>query len=247
MIFAYSAFEIPPGETKRFDYTVPFSTGGEVDTEMGGNLTITGIVKDNSGNVVPDVYVTVSVCAPGGCEPEGGTLGDFWVFTDDTGSYSFKNLLTGEDEVERYEVWFNGGQQYGKEYENSGYHIDAKGMVMSGDLFYLDVTVYPVTGSAFVGIIQYVDSDGTTKNFFSNPDNWIGIERGTAPHREYLIGAEYYSIDKTTGELSIPGLAGGTYYLSGHCFKSNLSEVRFNSSSFQIPPGETKRFDYTVP
>lgn len=216
---------------------------GEVDTGMGGNLSIRGVVSDSSGTVAPDVYVTVTVYEGGG----GWDIGQLWnggLFTDETGAYAFNNLLRVEGG--HYEVWLNGRQEYGKVYENSGYYINES--EISGDVYSLDVTVHPVTGSAFSGVIRYKDADGATKNFLSSPlgpDHFIELSRGTSANHEYSIGFEYLTHDGSTVYLS--GLAGGTYYLGFQYRRSDGVWVDCKSPSFEIPPGETKQFDYTIP
>jgi hypothetical protein len=94
---------------------------GKVDTGMGGSLSIQGVVRDSFGNIAPDVYVFLEVYRQKG----GGTigrLGKWGLYTDETGFYSFNNLVRLE-QGGRYEVWFNGHHEYGKVYENSGYYI----------------------------------------------------------------------------------------------------------------------------
>lgn len=216
---------------------------GKVDTEMGGNLSIRGIVRNSSGTAAPNVYVTITVYEEGG----GGDIGQLWsgsLFTDETGAYAFNNLLRVEGG--HYEVWFNGRQEYGKVYENSGYYINDN--EINSDVYLLDVTVHPVTGSAFAGVIRYQDADGTTKNFLSSPlspHHFIGLNRGTGANHEYCIGSEYFTDDGSAVYLS--GLAGGTYYLEFQYRRSDGVRVYCTSPSFEIPPGETKQFDYTIP
>jgi hypothetical protein len=214
---------------------------GEVDTGMGGNLSIRGVVRDSSGTVAPDVYVAVTVYREGG----GGAIGQLWngdLLTDEAGAYAFNNLLRVEGG--HYEVWFNGRQEYGRMYENSGYYINE----ISGDVYLLNVTVYPVTGSAFSGVIQYEDADGATKNFLSSPlgpGRFIELNRGTGANHEYNIGSEYFTDNDNTVYLS--GLAGGTYYLIFQYRRSDGVWVDRTSPSFEILPGETKQYDYTIP
>ena len=216
---------------------------GKVDAGMGGLLSIRGVVRDNSGAVAANVYVTLSVYEEGG----GGGVGRLWdggVLSDGAGSYAFSGLLM----VERghYEIWFNGRQAYGKVYENSGYYIN--GSDISGDEFVLNVTVHPVTGSAFSGVILYQDADGVTKNFLSTPlgpGHFIELDRGTSAGREYSIGSEYLAHDGSA--IYLNGLAGGTYYLQFHYRRSDGVRVEGTSPYFEILPGKTKRFDYTIP
>jgi hypothetical protein len=216
---------------------------GKVDTGMEGSLSIRGVVRDSSGAVAPDVYVAVTVYREGG----GGDIGQLWngdLLTDDAGAYAFDNLLRVEGG--HYEVWFNGRKEYGRVYENSGYHISET--EISGDTYLLNVTVHPVTGSAFAGVIQYEDADGATKNYLSRPlgpGRFIELSRGTSAKHEYSIGSEYFTHDGSTIYLS--GLAGGTYHLIFQYIRSDGVRVGCTSPSIEIPPGETKQFDYTIP
>jgi hypothetical protein len=216
---------------------------GEVDAGMGGNLSIRGVVRDSSRTVAPDVYVAVTVYRERG----GGAIGQLWsgdLLTDEAGAYAFNNLLRVGGG--HYEVWFNGRQEYGRMYENSGYYINEN--EISGDVYLLNVTVHPVTGSAFSGVIQYEDADGVTKNFLSGPlgpGRFIELNRGTSANHEYSIGSEYFTDDGSTAYLS--GLAGGTYYLVFQYRRSDGVWVDRTSPSFEILPGETKQYDYTIP
>jgi len=216
---------------------------GKVDTGMGGALSIRGVVRDSSGTVAPDVYVTLTVYEEGG----GGDVGQLWdggIFSDETGSYAFNGLLIIEKG--HYEVWFNGRQEYGQAYENCGYYIEAS--EMSGDEYVLDVTVHPVTGSAFSGVVLYQDADGATKNYLSaplGPGRFIELARGTSADHECRIGSEYLTNDGTA--ITLNGLAGGTYYLGFHYRRSDGVWVEGTSPSFEILPGKTRRFDYTIP
>ena len=93
------------GETVSPTPTATPRPTSKVDTGMGGSLSIQGVVRDTFGNVAPDVYVTITVYEEGG----GGDfrrLGHWGLYTDETGSYSFNNLLRAEGG--HYEVWFNG-------------------------------------------------------------------------------------------------------------------------------------------
>jgi hypothetical protein len=98
-------------------------------------------------------------------------------------------------------------------------------------------------------IIQYEDSDGETKNYFSKPlgpDHRVELDRGASPDQhEYTIGAGFFRTDDGNGYLS--GLAGGTYYLMFQYIRSDGVWVDHTSPPFEIPPGETKRFEYTIP
>jgi hypothetical protein len=245
---------------------------GTLDTGMGGSLSVQGVVRDSSGDVASDVYVAVGVYGGGvDREPETGgsgsrLLGGWELYTDETGSYSFDNLTKVEEG--HYQVWFNGGREYGKVYENSGYYIvneksgkvhlpsDAGGRSDfrythdgSGDIYSLDVTVHPVTGSALVAVIHYEDADGTVKNYFSKPlgpDRFIELNRVASPADPgYTIGAEYFTSDGSNGYLK--GLAGGTYYLVFQFARSDGVATGHTSPAFEIGPGETKRFEYTIP
>jgi hypothetical protein len=222
--------------------TPPWPSGG-VDTGMGGALSFRGAVRDSSGAVAPDVFVTLTVFEEGG----GGDRGQLWyggALSDETGSYAFNGLLYVE--TGHYEVWFNGRQEYGKVYENSGYYIN--GSEISGDEYLLNVMVHPVTGSAFSGVILYEDADGVTKNYLSTPlgpGHFIELDRGASPDHEYSIGSEYLTNDGTA--IYLNGLAGGTYYLQFQYRRSDGAWVDGTSPSFEILPGETKRFDYTIP
>ena len=216
---------------------------GEADTGMGGNLSIRGMVRDSSGAAASNVYVTITVYEPGG----GGDRGQLWngeMFTDGAGAYAFNHLLRVEGG--HYEVWFNGRQEYGRVYESSGYYIYAN--EISGDVYFLNVTVHPVTGSAFSGVIQYEDADGVTKNFLSSPlglGHYIELMRGTSANREYPLGSEYFTNDGS--RVYLGGLAGGTYYLAFQYRRSDGVWVETTSPSIEILPGETKQFDYTIP
>jgi hypothetical protein len=238
---------------------------------MEGNLSIQGVVRDSFGNVASGVYVTIAVYEGGVYwEPERGgsdyrQLGYWGLYSDETGSYSFNNLV--KVEAGHYEVWFNGDHKYGKAYENSGYYIMENGDIhllmaddnshlylghdrdeMRGDIYTLNVTVHPVTDSAFSGVIWYQDADGVTENFFSRPlgpDHRIELNRGESPDKhEYTIGDGYFTSDGSRGYLS--GLAGGTYYLIFQYIRSDGVKVSCTSPSFEIASGETKQFEYTI-
>jgi hypothetical protein len=131
-------------------------------------------------------------------------------------------------------------------YEDSGYYINEN--EISGDTYSFNIMVHPVTGSAFSGVIQYEDADGATKNFLSNPpgtDLFIELNRGTDANHEYTVGSGYDTDDGNT--VYFGGLAGGTYYLITQYTRSDGVRVGCNSPFFEIPPGETKQFDYTIP
>jgi hypothetical protein len=242
---------------------------GEVDTGMGGNLSVQGVVRDTSGDVAPDVHVAIAVFEKevywDRTESGPSQLGEWNVYTDETGSYSFDNL----EQVEggHYQVYFNSEQEYGEAYESSIYYIireisgDAHLLCErsagssfadyhdeGGDVYALNVTVHPVTGSALSGVIRYEDADGITKDYFSSPlgpDHRIELNRGTSPaNHEYTIGGDFTS-DGSKGRVG--GLAGGTYYLIFQYITSDGAGVECTSPSIEIPPGETKQFDYTIP
>jgi len=216
---------------------------GEADTGMGGNLSIRGMVRDSSGAAASNVYVTITVYEEGG----GADRGQLWngeMFTDGAGAYAFNHLLRVEGG--HYEVWFNGRQEYGRVYENSGYYIFTN--EISGDVYVLNVTVHPVTGSAFSGVIQYEDADGTIKNYLPSPlgpDHFIALNRGSSTNHEYAIGSEYVTNDGS--RVYLGGLAGGTYYLHIKYRRSDGVWVETTSPSIEILPGETKQLDYTIP
>jgi hypothetical protein len=216
---------------------------GELDTGMGGSLSIRGVVRDSSGRVASDVYVTLTVYEAGGGGDQG-QLGAGEVYTDEAGRYAFNNLIRVEGG--HYEVWFNGRQEYGRVYENKGYHINAD--EISGDSYSMDVTVHPVTGSALSAGIQYEDADGTIKNYLDTPlgpDHFVDLHRESDDKRAYPIGFEYLSHDGSRVYLN--GLAGGTYYLIFQYRRSDGTWVAGRTPSFEIAPGETRRFDYTIP
>ncbi len=242
---------------------------GQVDTEMGGSLSVQGVVRDPAGNVVPDVYVAITVFEEGPYWDRTGSsyrqLGEWNLYTDETGSYSFDNLK--QVDGGHYQVWFNGDQEYGKAYESSGYYLikETSGDVYSlsegssdshfayhhnesGDVYLLDVTVHPVTGSAWTGVIRYEDADGATKDYFATPlgpDHRIELNRGTSPaDYDYTVGGDFTS-DGSEGYSG--DLAGGTYYLLFQYTRSDGVGVECTSPAIEIPPGETKQFDYTIP
>lgn len=215
---------------------------GEIDTKMGGDLEVNGIVHDNQDNVVSNVFVRASAYSPGGGGDEG-TLGNWELYTDTNGKYAFKNF--NRDIIGHIELWFNGGEEYGKEYENCGYNfLDVN--TYYDYIYTLDIVVYPVTESGIKGDIKFVDSDGVTKNLVEWPDSFIGLERGsnlTTGH-EYSIGSEYGEI--IDGKIRYTGLAGGTYFFVFHFNKSNGNYVDENSDPILIPEGEILNYQYTV-
>jgi hypothetical protein len=212
---------------------------------MGGNLSIQGVVWDSFGNAAPDVYVFLVVYGEeGGWHM--GRFGGWGVYTDETGFYSFKNIARVAEG--HYEVWFNGEQEYGEVYENAGYWVDEN--EIGGDVFVLNVTVHAVTDSAFSGVIQYEAIDGSTESFYSHPftklepGHFIELFRGTPDSREYPIGGEYCKIHGDT--VAWDGLAGGTYFLEFTYRRRDGVLLRCASPPFEIPPGETKQFEYTI-
>jgi hypothetical protein len=212
---------------------------------MGGGLTIRGVVRDDSGKAVPNAYVVLQVYgARGGWDI--GQFGNWGLYTDETGSYSFDRIVRLESG--HYEVWFNSEHEYGKVYENRGSYIEAH--QISGSVYVLNVTVHAVTGSVCSGEIQYEDIDGSIKGFYSppfthsEPGHVIELFRGTPDNIEYDIGAEYGR--SAVGTIEWPGLAGGTYFLSFTYRRLDGVLVRCNSPAFEIPPGGTKRLEYTI-
>jgi len=218
---------------------------GSLDTGMGGDLSIQGIVRDDLGKPVTNVYVVLQVYGASG----GWDIGQFArsvLYTDETGFYSFEKVIRLKSG--HYEVWLNGEHEYGKKYENSGHYIEAENI--KGNTYVLDVTVHAVTDSVFSGTIQYEDVDGSIRNFYSppftqtEPGHQIELVRGIPDNKEYAIGGEYARITGKTVEWS--GLAGGTYYL---VFTFRLSDgvlVQCSIPAFKILPGETKHLDYTI-
>jgi len=208
-------------------------------------LSIKGVVKDDQGNVAPGVSVQLTVYGQAGGF-DIGVFGNWFLYTDEKGDYSFMNLLR----LERghYEVWFNGGKEYGKVFENSGYYIQDN--EISVDTCLLNVIVHPVTGSTFSGVVQYQDVDDSIKSFYSpafpksEPGHVLSIVRGTPNKPEYNIGAEYYKITGNTTEWQ--GLAGGTYFLEFTYRRMDGVLVNCKSPSFEIPPGQTRHFEYTI-
>ena len=213
---------------------------------MGGRLSIRGVVRSSSGDVAPGVYVFVQVYGQkGGWDI--GHIGDWDVFTDETGAYSFDHLPSLQKG--HYEIHLNSRQEYGKTYENSVYWIGVD--EIKGDLYVLDAQVYPVTGSAFCGAIQYQDADGAIKSFYAppftapEPGHVLELHRGISEeNHEYGIGVEHCTIDGNGTTWN--GLAGGTYYVTFTYRMSDGVMVHCSSPSFDIPPGETRQFEYTI-
>jgi len=150
---------------------------------MGGDLTIQGVVSDNSGNVIPYIPVHLSAFEETVFWDKTGSghhrLGDWDLHTDETGSYSFNNLP--KVEKGHYQVWLSRGNN---EYEESGYYILEGGGVhllfigggsgrthfstshdQEGYTYKLDVIVHRNTNSALCASIRYTDADGTIKNY----------------------------------------------------------------------------------
>jgi len=231
------------GEMPEMALPTPTPSRGRMDMAMGGSLTLQGVVRDDSGRAAPNVYVTLTVYEAGG----GWDWGQLWngeTFTDQAGGYAFANLLIPEGG--HYEVWFNGRQEYGKVYENSGYYVNDT--EIGGDTYTLNVTVHPVTGSALSAAIQYQDANGNIRNYLDTPlgpDHFVALSRGTEAGREYAIGFEYLTHDGSRIYLS--GLAGGTYYLDIQYKKPDGTKVSTSSPPFEIPAGQTRQFDYTIP
>jgi hypothetical protein len=216
---------------------------GEVDSGMGGPLSICGVVRDSLGNVAPDVYIEMTVYREGG----GGDAGVVWhgdLLTDEAGAYAFNDLP--RERGGHYELWLEGHHEYEQAYEHSGHYIEERRI--SGETYRLNVTVFPVTGSAFSGVIRYEDADGVTKNFVSYPpgtDPFIELNRATDGNWEYTINSGHITDDGSGVYHS--NLAGGTYYLIFQYTGPDGVRVGCNSPFFEIPPGETLQFDYTIP
>lgn len=230
-----------PIPTPTFTPTPP----SKVNTGMKGDLTIRGTVRDSAGQVAPKVFVLLSVYGQAG----GGDIGRFgqWTaYTDEMGAYAFEQMLKMEEG--HYEVWFNGGQEYGKAYENSGYYVDAN--TIAGHSYVLDVTVYPVTGSALRAVIRYEDVDKSIKDFYADafrrPETGhMAILRRGAPGKEqYSLGVEYSKIHGSTTEWS--GLAGGTYTLSFIFRRLDGVLLECKSPAIEILPGQTKDWEYII-
>jgi len=233
---------------------------------MGGSLSIQGVVKDTFGNVVPYVPVHLTVKEETVFwDKTGGSyhlLGDWDLHTDETGSYSFNNLT--KVEKGHYTVWLSEGKN---EYEESGYYILEGGGAhllfigggnsrthfstshdQGGYTYTFDVTVHRVTNSALCAAIQYLDVDGVIKNYLSEslgPDHRIELNRGTS----HPNGHEYTITDAFTSDghkACLGGLAGGTYYLLFQYIRSDGMGVTCVTPSFEILPGETKQFEYTI-
>jgi hypothetical protein len=233
---------------------------------MGGSLSIQGVVTDTFGIVAPNVRIQLTVLEETVFWDKTGSgyhqLGEWILYTDQTGYYSFDNLP--KVEKGHYEVWFS-VREY--EYEESGYYIleggSARLLYIGGGnsgtrldssqdngryTYTLDVTVHRVTSSTLCAAIQYKDADGVIKNYFSKslgPDHRIELNRGT----NHPAGHEYTISDGFTSDGSqacLRGLAGGTYYLVFQYIKSDGTAAECASPAFEIPPGETKQFEYTL-
>jgi hypothetical protein len=212
---------------------------------MKGTLSIEGVVKDDLGNVVPHVLVSLSVYGA----KAGFDIGEFAssaLYTDETGSYAFNNVVRLQSG--HYEIWFNGGPEYGKAYENSGYFITAG--QMGHNLRRLDAIVHAVTHSALLATVQYVDVDGSTRAFYAppfvqaEPGHIIELWRGQPEKQVYVIGAEYGRV--TGGSVKWEELAGGTYFLAFTYRRQDGVIAQCHSPSIDILPGATKTLDYTI-
>jgi len=87
---------------------------------MGGDLEVNGVVYDNQNNMVSNVFVNAEAYSFGGGGDEG-VLGSWGFYTDRNGKYSSRNF--DRDNIGHIELRFNGGEEYGKEYENCGYYF----------------------------------------------------------------------------------------------------------------------------
>jgi hypothetical protein len=215
---------------------------GEIDTEMGGDLEVTGVVLDNQSNVVSNVFVTVSASSLDG-SGEDGMAGSWELYTDRNGKYSFTSL--DKEKIRHIYIWFNGGEEYGEDYENCGYYFWNANLYFE-DTYTLNIVVYPVTNSGIIGEIMFVDSDGMMKNLVEWEDSVIELNRGTSlgSGHEYTIGSEYGEIIE--GKIQFTGLAGGTYFFIFQFTKTNGQYVDRKSSPFNIPLGETLNYQFTV-
>jgi hypothetical protein len=218
---------------------------GSIDTGMGGTLTIQGVVTDSSGNAVPHVFAKLWVYgAKAGFDI--GVLARDALYTDKSGSYAFNNVLRLQSG--HYEIWFNGDQEYGRAYENSGYYVPAG--AVRHNAYAVDVTVHAVTGSALQATVHYVDIEGSIRRFYSvpilkpEPGHIMELWRGTPDKREYAIGSEY---GRVAGEhVTWEGLAGGRYFLAFTYRMLDGVIAQCNSSTFEVLPGETKILEYTI-
>jgi hypothetical protein len=218
---------------------------GSLDTRLGGTLSIQGVVKDTLGAAVPHAFVELAVYgAKAGFDI--GLLASRALYTDESGSYAFENVTRLQSG--HYELWFNGGPEYGRAYENSGYYIQA-GQVRN-DVHKINVVVRPVTHSSLQAAVRYVDADGSTRRFYTapflraEPGHIMELWRGTADNKEYAIGAEHGRIE---GEhVTWEGLAGGRYFLAFTYRMFDGIVAQCNTSSFEILPGETRILEYTI-
>lgn len=175
-----------------------------------------------------------------------GLYGRFYLYTDETGSYSFDNVRRMAEG--HYQIWFNGEQEYGKVYENRGDFISAQDV--KGDAYVLNVTVHAVTGSSLSAVIRYQDIDGSIKSFYSGAfpkgqeGHLMSLMRRPPNAQEYGIGQEYGRIVGDAVEYR--SLAGGTYCLNFQYRRLDGALVTCNSPAFVIPPGEKKTFEYTI-
>ena len=236
---------IPISTPMRNPTTAATPLSSKADSGMGGRMTIRGVVKDDSGKLVSNVYVKLQVYGEAGGW-DIGMLANKETYTDETGSYSFDNII--ELESGHYELWFNGGHQYGKSYESSGYFIEAN--EIRNNIHVFNVIVHPVTGSFFSGIIKYEDFDGSIKNFYFPPFNRpepghvIILLRGKMDNIEYDLGTEYGKISGEKIEWS--GLAGGFYLLDFTYRRLDGVLVQCKSPVFEILPESTYFMEYTI-
>lgn len=202
-------------------------------------------MRDSSGNVIPHVYVGLQVCEEERFDiPDFATLATWSLHTDTTGSYSFSNLLRvpGGHYIVEFTGYYQDGESY---FEERDYWIEEN--EIGGDVYCLDATLYPITGSALTAAIRREYTDGSIESFPSRrlaPDHFIELWRGTPDNREYPIGTKFARIHANTAEWH--ELAGGIYFLQ--FTDRNLDGVllRCTSPAFEIPPGETKHFEYTI-
>ena len=223
---------------------------GEVDTGMGGNLSIRGVVRDDLGHPAPFVYVELQAYGERG-EWLMGKLGTYSVYTDEAGFYAFNNLLKAPGG--HYQFWFiSGHSRYEKVYEDSAYWIEERRI--SGDTYVLDVTVHAVTGSSLRAAIQYEDVDGSLRVYADvrhRPDepfdHYIELFRGIPDNREYPIGFLGGSYSMIVGnEVIWNDLAGGTYFIQFTYRRSDGVLLRCTSPPIEVPPGEVKQFEYVI-
>ena len=257
---------VPPTVTPEPTAIATRESTGKLDTGRGGSLTIQGVVRDIFGNPAPNI-VHLAVFQEAVFWDITGSkghhrLGEWYLYTDKTGSYSFNNVPRVEKG--HYQVWFAEGLY---QYEESGYFIEEVGgvhllfigggnsrtrLAYSHDkdryVYTLDVTVHPVTNSALCAAIQYKDADGVIKNYLSEslgPVHRMELNRGTShpDGHEYTISEAFVSDGR---QACLHGLAGGRYYLIFQYIRSDGRAVECASPAFEILPGETKQFEYTI-